>query len=68
MSVDDPNEYMTVAEVADLLRVPKATVTHLLTSGQLPGIRLSVRRGWRIRRSDVDTLIGKQQQQKGDKA
>jgi excisionase family DNA binding protein len=46
-------EFMTVKEVARLLRVGESTVSRLLNEGKLPGIYTGNRQGWRIRRQDV---------------
>ena len=50
--------YLTVAEVADQLRVSPVTVLRWLRTGQLQGARLPGRRaGWRIRPSDLETFM-----------
>jgi excisionase family DNA binding protein len=43
--------YLTAAEVARQLRVSNMTVYRFIKSGQLPAVQL--RRGYRIRESDV---------------
>jgi excisionase family DNA binding protein len=49
---------LTVAEVADLLRVDPETVRRMLRSGRLRGsIPVSPRSGWRIPTSEVERVI-----------
>ena len=42
---------LTTAEVANLLRVSKATVSKLLQSGEIPAIRVG--RQWRVQATDL---------------
>ena len=57
-----PNEsrsrFVTVAEVADQLRVSNMTVYRLIQSGQLPATRVG--RSYRIREEDVDRYLAEQ--------
>lgn len=53
--MSDPVEYLTVSEVAAILRMPERSVLRLLKEGRLPGAYGGTRAGWRIRRSDVET-------------
>ena len=57
-----PNEsrsrFVTVAEVADQLRVSNMTVYRLVQSGQLPATRVG--RSYRIREEDVDRYLAAQ--------
>ena len=49
---------LTVAEVADLLRVDPETVRRMLRSGRLRGsMPVSTRAGWRIPTSEVERVI-----------
>ena len=52
------SRYVTVAEVAGLLRVSNMTVYRLVQSGQLPAVRVG--RSYRIREEDVDSFLGGQ--------
>jgi excisionase family DNA binding protein len=52
------SRYVTVAEVADLLRVSNMTVYRLVQSGQLPAVRVG--RSYRIREEDVDSFVAAQ--------
>lgn len=47
--------YLTVEEVAELMRVSKMTVYRLLHSGELPGIRVG--RSFRVPREALDTFL-----------
>lgn len=51
-------ELLTVAEVAERLRVSEETVRRWLRTGRLRGIRLPTERvGWRIPASVIDDLL-----------
>src|SRR4051794_1841449 len=52
----DPSEVLTVADVADLLRVDEEAVTKLADSGELPGRRLGYE--WRFTRAAVLRWLG----------
>ncbi len=54
-SGNEPPEFLTVAEVAALLRMPEPTIRRMLKDGRLPGIYGGTRGGWRIRRADLAT-------------
>jgi excisionase family DNA binding protein len=49
--------FLTATEVATLLKVHPETVKNWLRSGELSGVVLSDRAGWRVRRDDVDRFI-----------
>jgi excisionase family DNA binding protein len=55
--------FVTVGEVANLLRVSNMTVYRLVQSGQLPAIRVG--RSYRIREEDVDKYLAAQYTQAG---
>lgn len=55
MALEDP-EYMTVAEVAALLRVSKMTVYRLISDGELPARKIG-RRTIRIPANSVRRLL-----------
>jgi excisionase family DNA binding protein len=48
-------QFLTVAEVADRMRVSKMTVYRLVHSGELPAVRFG--RSFRVQRAAVDELI-----------
>ncbi|HET9060905.1 MAG TPA: helix-turn-helix domain-containing protein [Acidimicrobiales bacterium] len=52
------SRYVTVAEVADLLRVSNMTVYRLVQAGRLPAVRVG--RSYRIREEDVDSYLADQ--------
>lgn len=46
---------LTVAEVAQLMRVSSMTVYRLIKSGQLPAVRVG--KNYRLRRSDIEQYL-----------
>lgn len=48
-------ELLTVAEVADLLRVSDMTVYRLIRTGELPAVRVG--RNYRVRESALDAFL-----------
>ena len=55
--------FVTVAEVADQLRVSNMTVYRLVQSGALPAVRVG--RSYRIREEDVDRYLAGQYTEAG---
>jgi excisionase family DNA binding protein len=55
MASTDPDEYLTVAEVAGVLKLNQQTVRNWIDRGELPALRVG--RRVRILRSDFDALI-----------
>jgi excisionase family DNA binding protein len=53
--MSQPNDLLTVAEVAHWLRVDVRTIYRWLRAGQLPSLRVG--RGWRVRRRDVEAWM-----------
>jgi excisionase family DNA binding protein len=51
-----PDEFMTVAEVAEILKLNQQTVRNWIDSGFLPALRIG--RRVRIKRSDFNALLG----------
>ncbi len=49
--------YLTVEEVAHEMRVTDETVRRWLRSGQLAGLNLGRKAGWRIERDDLERFI-----------
>ena len=47
--------FLTVAEVADLLRVSTMTVYRFIKAGDLPSVRVG--KSYRIREDDVDAFL-----------
>lgn len=47
--------FLTVAEVADLLRVSNMTVYRLVNAGELPAARVG--KSYRIREDDIDRYL-----------
>jgi len=60
---DSWTRFVTVAEVAALLRVSNMTVYRLVQAGQLPAVRVG--RSYRIREDDVDKYLAAQYTQAG---
>jgi excisionase family DNA binding protein len=52
--------YLTVAEVAERLRVYPGTVKRLLREGKLVGVQLGDRAGWRIAEEDLAAFLESQ--------
>jgi excisionase family DNA binding protein len=50
-------EWLTVQDVVQLLKVHKDTVTRWLRTGRLKGRNFGGRTGYRIRRSDLDAFL-----------
>lgn len=50
------SRYLTVQEVADLMRVSTMTVYRLIKSGDLAAVRVG--RSFRVRSDDVDAYLG----------
>jgi excisionase family DNA binding protein len=50
-------EFLTVAEIAETLKLNQQTVRNWIDDGQLPAVRIGARRV-RVRRSDFDALVG----------
>lgn len=48
-------QFLTVAEVAHLLRVSNMTVYRLISAGELPAVRVG--RSYRLREEDVDRYL-----------
>jgi excisionase family DNA binding protein len=46
-------QWVTVAQIAERLSIAEETVRRWLRSGDLCGVRLSDRAGWRVKESDV---------------
>lgn len=57
--LDSHDQYLTVTEVAGMLRVSAAMVYGLIERGMLPAMKVGRGAGgtWRIDRTDVTTLI-----------
>lgn len=54
IAVDD--EYLTVAEIAELLKLNQQTVRNIIDRGDLPAVRVGSRRV-RVLRSDLDAFL-----------
>jgi excisionase family DNA binding protein len=55
--------FLTVAEVASMLRVSTMTVYRLIKSGQLPAARVG--KSYRVREEDVDSYLASSYTQAG---
>lgn len=56
MANNDSGTFLTVAEVADLMRVSKMTVYRLVHSGELPAVRVG--RSFRVHEQAVEEYLG----------
>lgn len=53
------DEWLTVAEITDELKVHEETVRRWIRTGQLPATLLrNIRTGYRVRRSDLEQFMG----------
>jgi excisionase family DNA binding protein len=52
------DEALTVAEVAQRLKLSQETVRRWLREGKLRGVRFSDAGGWRVRASEVERVLG----------
>jgi len=50
-------EWLTVQDIADHLRMNPATIRKWLREGRLRGVNFGGPAGWRIRRDDVERFI-----------
>ena len=57
------SRFLTVQEVADLMRVSSMTVYRLIKAGDLPAVRVG--RSFRVRDVDVDTYLSSRYTQAG---
>ena len=55
--------FLTVQEVADLMRVSSMTVYRLIKGGELRAVRVG--KSYRVREDDLDTFIANQYTQAG---
>ena len=55
MAKSDNGTFLTVAEVADIMRVSKMTVYRLVHSGELPAVRVS--RSFRVHETAVSEYL-----------
>ena len=55
---------MTVAEVADVLRVSNMTVYRLIKAGELPALRIG--KNYRIREHDLETYLATGEIRRGE--
>ncbi len=56
LSQQPKHRFLTVAEVAALLRVSNMTVYRLINAGELPAVRVG--KSYRLRDDDVDKYLG----------
>lgn len=59
-----PDELLTVAEVAEELRLVPQTVRNMIDRGELPALRVGSRRV-RIARADLDAFLGQRRRLSG---
>ncbi|QNE88830.1 helix-turn-helix domain-containing protein [Corynebacterium incognita] len=55
MANEEKGTFLTVAEVAEIMRVSKMTVYRLVHSGELPAVRVG--RSFRVHESAVDEYL-----------
>jgi excisionase family DNA binding protein len=59
---DSEEQLLTVAQVADRLQVNSETVRRWLRSGELPGILLGDRAGYRVSAADLKAFLDARRQ------
>lgn len=59
---------LTVSEIAQRLKVSPETIRRWLRSGQLHGVHLSDRAGWRVPASEIDRFLAQRAGQHGTHA
>lgn len=53
------DEWLTVSDITEELKVHEETVRRWIRTGQLPATLLrNIRTGYRVRRSDLDQFVG----------
>ena len=62
-AMDSHSRFVTVAEVANLLRVSNMTVYRLINAGELRAVRIG--RSYRLRADDVDAYLAARYTQAG---
>ena len=60
---EQPARFMTVSEVADLMRVSSMTVYRLIKAGEIRAARVG--KSYRIREDDVDQFLASRYNQTG---
>ena len=60
---ENPARFMTVGEVADLMRVSSMTVYRLIKAGEIRAARVG--KSYRIREDDVDQFLASRYNQTG---
>lgn len=65
-SPESTDEFLTVAEVADVLKLNQQTIRNWIDAGTLPAVRIG--RRVRIRRSDFDRLVATSYSKRADPA
>jgi excisionase family DNA binding protein len=55
--------FLTVNEVADLLRVSSMTIYRLIKEGEMPAVRVG--KSYRLREDDIDAYLAKQYTEAG---
>jgi len=59
--MSESDEWLTVAEITEELKVHEETVRRWIRTGQLPATLLrNIRTGYRVKRSDLEAFVGKE--------
>ena len=66
MIIGPGDEVMTVAEVANYLKINERTVYSLAKKGEIPGIRLG--RQWRFKKEAIDKIFAQRSSTTSEKA
>ena len=59
MAAPDPDEWLTVEEIANEYKISLGTVRDWIHSGELPhrNVGTQARKNYRVRRADLDTFL-----------
>lgn len=53
------DDFMTVKEICELLKVSRGTAIRLICAGELKAFKLGTGRSWRVTRSALSKFVGK---------
>lgn len=54
--IQNSHQFLTIEEVAKLLRVAEATVYRMARKGEIPAVRFG--KAWRVKRKELEKIVG----------